>query len=171
MSEPQIPRLGFWLTASVLGNLVLVGLLAGIFLNAPPKPGRDGRPDLRGAQISREDREVVRALMRESFEAGREAMVARRLAERRVAETFRAEPYDQAGARAAHEELREADRKARDIMADRMFEGMPELTPAQRALVARVVSGNIEKRGMRSERLEAWRERREEIRTDGEAPR
>jgi len=170
MSQPKVPSPRFWLTVSVLGNLVLAGLLAGIFLNASPKPGRDGRPDHRGAQISREDREVVRALMRESFEAGREALAARRLAERRIAETFRAEPYDEVAARAALQDLREADRKASEIMADRMFEGMPELTSAQRALIARLMSGNLEKRAMLSERLEARRERREEIRKAGEAP-
>lgn len=171
MSEPQVRRFPFWLTLSVLGNLVLVGLLAGIFLNAPAKSGRDWRPADRGAKVSSEDREIVRALMRESFEAGREAMAARRLAERNLAETFKAEPYDEAAARAAHAELREADRKARDIMAESMFEGMTQLTPEQRALVAKIMSGNLEKRGKRGERLEKWRERREEMREGGEPPR
>ena len=43
-----------------------------------------------------------------------------------------------------------------------MFDGLAELSPAQRALVAKIMSGNMEKRGKRGERLEKWRERRGE---------
>jgi uncharacterized membrane protein len=171
MSEPQVRRFPFWLTLSVLGNLVLIGLLAGIFLNAPPKPGKDWRPNGPGPELSAGDREAVRELMRESFEAGREAMQVRREAERNLADTLKAEPYDEDAARAALAELREADRIARAIVADRMFEGLDELSPEQRALVAKIMSGNLEKRGKRGERLEKWRERREEMREGGEPPR
>lgn len=169
MNEPQVRRFPFWLTLSVLGNLVLIGLLAGIFLNAAPKPGRDWRPHGPGPQLSAGDREAVRDLMRESFEAGREAMQVRREAERNLADTLKAEPYNEEAARTALTELREADRTARDIVADRMFEGLDELSPEQRALVANIMSGNLEKRGKRGERLEKWRERREE-RREGEGP-
>lgn len=171
MSEPQVRRFPFWLTLSVLGNLVLVGLLAGIFLNAPAKAGRDWKPDDKAPEVSREDRETVRALMRKSFEAGREEMAARRAAEQKLADAFKAEPYDEAAARAAHAQLREADRKARDVMAESMFEGMGDLTTEQRALVAKVMTGKLEKRGKRGERLEKWRERREEMREGEEPPR
>lgn len=169
MSEPQVRRFPFWLTLSVLGNLVLVGLLAGIFLNAPPKPGKDWRPDGPGPELSAGDRDAVRELMRESFEAGREAMQVRRAAERNLADTLKAEPYNEEASRAALAELREADRTARDIVADRMFEGMDELSPDQRALVAKLISGNLEKRGKRGEKIEKWRERREQ-RREGEGP-
>lgn len=164
MSEPQVRRFPFWLTLSVLGNLVLVGLLAGIFLNAPKRPdwgrGNPGAPP--GFELSNEERDGVRQLMRASFEAGREPLEARRAAERRLADALRAEPYDEAAARAALSSLREADRLARDAVADRMFDGLDELNPNQRALVAKIMAGNMEKRGKAGERLEKWRERRKE---------
>jgi uncharacterized membrane protein len=164
MSDPQVRRFPFWLTLSVLGNLVLIGLLAGIFLNTPPGPDRDrggpGGPP--GFELSQKDREGVRELMRASVDAGREALRARRAAERGLADALRAEPYDEAAARAALSALREADRIARDTVADRMFDGLDELNPNQRALVARIMSGNMEKRGKAGERLERLRERRQE---------
>jgi uncharacterized membrane protein len=164
MSDPQVRRFSFWLTLSVLGNLVLIGLLAGIFLNTPPGPDRDrgGPGEPPGFELSQQDREGVRQLMRASFDAGREALRARRAAERSLADALRAEPYDEAAARAALATLREADRIARDTVADRMFDGLDELNPNQRALVARIMSGNMEKRGKAGERLERLRERRQE---------
>ncbi len=163
MSEPQVRRFPFWLTVSVLINLVLVGLLAGVFLNAPAKPdhGRGGHGDRPGSELSREEREGVRKLMRASFESGREAMDVRREAERNLADALRADPYDEAAVRTALASLREADRIARDIIADRMFDGLDELNSNQRALVARIMAGNMEKRGKTRERLEKFRERRE----------
>jgi len=171
MSEPQVRRFPFWLTFSVLGNLVLIGLLAGIFLNAPSKSGKDWRKDRPGAELTAEDREAVRELMRASFEAGREAMQVRRAAERNLADILKTEPYDETAARSALNELRAADRAAREIVADRMFEGLDELSPEQRTLVAKIMTGNLEKRAKRGERLEKWRERREQRREGAEPPR
>lgn len=162
MSEPQVRRFPFWLTVSVLGNLVLLGLLAGIFLNAPKPPRHDARGDRPHITLSEGDREAVRQLMRESFEAGREAMEVRRAAERTLAETLRAEPYNEAAARAALANLREADRAARDIVADRMFDGLGELSPDQRALVAKIMAGNLDKRGKRHDKIKKFQEMRGE---------
>jgi len=141
----------------------LLGLIAGIFLKAPPKGGPDRDPgrDRPGIELSAADRAAVRTLMHESFEAGREALEARRGYERRLAEVLKAEPYDETAARAALADLREADKVARDIVADRMFEGLGDLSPDQRELVAKLIGGNLEKRGKRHDRLEKFRERRE----------
>ncbi|WP_291201961.1 periplasmic heavy metal sensor [Hyphomonas sp.] len=165
--QPQVRRFPFWLTLSVLGNLVLIGLLAGIFLKGPAghDPGRDRGKGGAGIELTEAEREGVRQLMRESFEAGRDAMAARREAERELATVLRAEVYDDAAARAALMRLRETDRVARETVGNHMFDGLAELSPAQRALVARIMSGNMEKRGKRGERLEKWRERRDQ-RTD-----
>ena len=163
MSEPQIRRFPFWLTLSVLGNLVLLGLVAGIFLNAPPRfdKGRDRGGEAPRIELTDAERDGVRKLMRESFEAGREAMAARRVAERQLAEVLRAEVYDDTAARAALSRLREADRVARETVGDHMFDGLADLSPEQRALVAKIMSGNLEKRGKRGERVDKFRERRD----------
>lgn len=170
--QPQARRFPFWLTLSVLGNLVLVGLLAGIFLKGPlgHDPGRDRGKGAHGIELTEAERDGVRQLMRESSEAGREAMVVRREAERELAEVLRAEVYDDAAARAALTRLREADRAARDTVGDHMFDGLAELSPSQRAMVSKIMSGNMERRGKRGERLEKFRERREERKADRTEP-
>ena len=71
-----------------------------------------------------------------------------------------------AAAKLALTRLRETDRVARETVGNHMFDGLADLSPAQRALVAKIMSGNMEKRGKRGERLEKWRERRDE-RKDG----
>ena len=63
--------------------------------------------------------------------------------------------------------LREADRIARDKVADQMIDGLDELNPDQRAMVAKIMSGNMERRGRAGEHLEKFRERRMERREDG----
>jgi len=169
MSDPKARRFPFWLTLSLLGNLVLVGLVAGIFLNAPAKSdwSRAGPGAPAAIELSDGDRAGVRRLMRSSFEAGREALVIRRVAERNLADAFRAEPYDEAGIRQALAALREADRIARNKVADQMIDGLDELNPDQRAMVAKIMSGNMERRGRAGEHLEKFRERRMERREDG----
>ena len=62
----------------------------------------------------------------------------------------------------ALDELRKADEVSRDIVARNMLDGMGDLTPAQRGLVARLMAGNLERRGGHHEKLEKFRERREE---------
>jgi uncharacterized membrane protein len=168
--QPQVRRFPFWLTLSVFGNLVLIGLLAGIFLNGPPHkgPGRGhdkGQPRI---ELSDTEREGVRELMRESFEAGREAMGVRREAERELAAVLSAESYDDAAARAALARLREADRVARETIGNHMFDGLADLSPAQRAMVSRIMSGNMEKRGHRGERLKKHKEERDNQPSDAQ---
>ena len=161
MSEPQVRRFPFLLTLSVLTNLVLLGLIAGVLYKARPvdPPPRGERP---GFELSREDRDAVRQLMRASFEAGRESLEARHAAERHLVEVLCAETYDEAAARVALDELRKADPVSRDIVARHMLDGMGDLTPEQRGLVARLMAGNLERRGGHREKLEKFRERREE---------
>jgi len=164
MNDVPKRRFPFWLTLSVLGNLVMIGLIAGILLKGPYKAGSDKPPPRPGVELSDADKQVVRELMHESFEAGREAMDVRRNAERKLAEVLGAETYDEAEARAALAALRDADMAARSIVTDRMFEGLDDLSPEQRALVGKIMAGNIDRRG---DRREKWKERREK-RRDGE---
>jgi uncharacterized membrane protein len=161
MSEPQVRRFPFLLTISVLTNLVLLGLIAGVLYKARPEPPPPAgeRP---GFELSREDRDAVRQLMRASFEAGRESLEARHAAERHLVEVLSAEPYDEAAARVALAELREADEASRDIVARHMLDGMGDLSSEQRGLVARLMAGNLERRGGHRGKLEKLRERREE---------
>lgn len=172
MSDPGARRFPFWLTVSVLSNLVLAGMVAGIFLNSPAKPGwsRSGSGQPAVIALSDEDRAGVRRLMRSSFEAGREALGARRAGERRLADALRAEPYDETGVRQALAALREADRIARDKVADHMIDGLDELNPDQRAMVARALSGSLERRSREGERLETFRERQRERRNEDAGP-
>lgn len=172
MSDKPVRRFPFWLTLSVLGNLVLLGLLAGIFLKAPKpvhKPHGDRHPHI---ELTEAEREGVRDLMRESFEAARPVMEARREAERALAEALKADPYNEEAARAALARLREADRAAREAMGDHMFDRLATLSPDQREVIAAIIAGNMEKRGKRHKKLREFKERREEMREqhEGEMP-
>jgi uncharacterized membrane protein len=160
MNDLPKRRFPFWLTLSVLANLVLLGLIAGLFLRAKPGPDHRRGPSPPGLELSREDRAAVRQLMRASFEAGRDEMAARREAERSLAAVLAAEPYDAAAARAAFGQLRDADRRTRDAITEGIVEGLDELTPQQRQLVAKIMHGNLERRGEGGGRLERFRERR-----------
>lgn len=164
MSEPQVRRFPFWLTLSVLANLVLLGLLAGIFLKAPKPVHPRGHVERPPIELSDEDRAEVRLLMRESFEAARPAMDIRREAERALAETLKAEPYNEDAARAALAHLRETDRTAREIVGNHLFDHLDTLSPEQREVIALMIAGNIEKRGKRHEKIKKFRENR------GDAP-
>ena len=168
MSDKPVRRFPFWLTLSALGNLVMLGLLAGIFLNAPKpdeKPRGERRPHM---ELTLAEREGVRDLMRESFEAARPAMEARREAERALAEALKTDPYNEEVSRAALSRLREADLAAREAMGNHMFDRLGDLSPEQREVIALVIAGNMEKRGKRHKKFRDFKERREEMREERE---
>lgn len=172
MNETPKRSFPFWLTLSVLGNLVLLGLIAGIFLKSPPKRdfGPFGGPGRPGMELSQEDRKAVRELLRDSLETGRAQIEAGRKAERHFVDVLTAEPFDEAAARAALQELRAADRLARDTVANNMLDGLSELSPEQRALVAKLMANNLEQRSKRHERFQKFRERRDERRREDDEP-
>ena len=173
MSDAPKRRFPFLLTASVLTNLMLVGLLAGIFLRSPPRPlpGPGGMPGGPGLELSQDERDEVRQLIRDSLAGGRPHIEAGREAERKFVEILTAEPYDKVAARAALAELRAADRLARDTVANMMLDGMDELSAEQRGLVAKLMANNLDKRRQRHERFEKFRERRDERRLEeGDRP-
>jgi hypothetical protein len=168
MTDAPKRRFPFLLTVSVLGNLVLIGLLAGIFLKSPPPrpPGPGGMMGGPGAELSQDERGAVRQLLRDSLAEGRPQVEAARQAERKFVKILTAEPYDEAAARAALDELRAADRLARETVSNRMLDGMDELSAEQRGLVANMMATNLEKRSKRHERFEKFRERRNERRRE-----
>lgn len=173
MNDTPKRRFPFLLTVSVLGNLVLLGLLAGIFLKSPqsPRHGPGGMQGGPGFELSQEERDVVRQLLRDSLAEGRPQIEAGREAERRFVKVLIADPYDEAAARAALDEFRAADRLARETVSNRMLDGMDELSAEQRALVAKLMANNLEKRSKRHERFEKFRERRDERRREeGDTP-
>ena len=168
MNDTPKRRFPFLLTASVLGNLVLIGLVAGIFLRSSPRPppGPGGMPGGPGFELSQHERDVVRRLLRDSVAEGRSQIEAGREAERKFVEILTAEPYDETAARAALAELRAADGTARDTVANRMLDGMDEVSAEQRGLVAKLMANNLDKRMQRHDRFEKFRERRDERRRE-----
>lgn len=151
-------RLPTWLTPAALGvsllvNLALGGYVAGQHLRAdPPRQERsedrprferpDGMPE-----ISREDRREVRALMRQGIQSAQTELAARREAERRFALVLAADPFDGEAAEVALRELRDADVMLRDRIGLEVLGGIRELSPAQRAWVAWMLSGPKDNHG------------------------
>ena len=148
MTETARKPVAFWLIASVLVNMILIGLVAGILLRPGhgPAQGRE-RPFVAG-QAADEDRRAVRAVMATGIQASQAEIEARRQSETAMVALLRAEPYDPVAAAAALAAFREADCKARDAAAAAIFSELAELTPEQRALAVRVLgSGSDRRRG------------------------
>ncbi len=146
MTDPARKPLPFWLFASVLINMILIGLIAGLFLRPGHGPAHGpGRP-FEAGEISREDRLAVRAVMARGIEASRAEIAARRNAEEAMVATLRAEPFDPDAARIALEAFRTADCEARDAAAGAIFSELNDLTADQRAIAVRILASGPDRR-------------------------
>ena len=145
MSETRSTRrIPFWLTLSVMANLLLVGLLIGMALRGPgfgPGPeGMEGRrpPMLEGANP--EDRKVVRKMMMETFHSAEAEMEDRRVVRETLGEALQIDPYDPEAVRRAFASLRIADEAVHSKIQESLVHRMGELTLDQRKSLADMLS-------------------------------
>ncbi|KCZ58941.1 periplasmic heavy metal sensor [Hyphomonas chukchiensis] len=159
MSETRpTRRIPFWLTLSVMANLLLVGLLIGMALRAPGygrgPGGMDGRrpPMMEGA--SQEDRMVVRKMMMESFQSAEKEVENRRAVRQTLGEALQIDPYDPEAVRRAFASLRIADETVHSKIQEALVHRMGDLTLAQRKSLAEMLSREPgEDRGRRRLRM------------------
>ncbi|KDA02876.1 periplasmic heavy metal sensor [Hyphomonas oceanitis] len=145
MSETRpTRRIPFWLTLSVMTNLLLVGLLIGMALRSPmhgrgPDGGDGPRPPmLEGA--SQEDRMVVRKMMMESFRSAEKEVEDRRVVRKQLGEALQIDPYDAEAVRKAFASLRIADETVHATIQESLAHRMGDLTLAQRKSLAEMLS-------------------------------
>ncbi len=149
-----------WLiAASFMLNLALGGFIAGNLLrgqmSSQASPGQGtagiGRP---GELLSPADRQEVRRLLRDATEAASGELSQRRQAERRLVQALSGEPFDEAGARAAFTEVREADAALRDRIGTEVLTGLSGMSPQQRRIVGLILSRAGERERRRPGRSE-----------------
>ena len=143
MSETRpTRRIPFWLTLSVMANLLLVGLLIGMALRGPvhgPDGGDGPRPPmLEGA--SQEDRMVVRKMMMESFRSAEKEVEDRRVVRKQLGEALQIEPYDAEAVRRAFASLRIADETVHATIQESLVYRMGGLTLEQRKSLAEMLA-------------------------------
>jgi uncharacterized membrane protein len=145
MSETRPKRqIPFWLTLSVMANLLLVGLVAGALLRGHPGgPAPDGMrgdrpPMLEGA--SREDRVLVRRIMMEAFRSAQSEVENRRGARASLAEALQIDPYDREAVRRAFVGLRKSDEAVHSEIHETLVDRLDELGIEQRKALAEMLS-------------------------------
>lgn len=161
MSEPARPRrTPWWLIASVLLNVLLVGVVIGDRL-AERRAGPDGeitspghhRGEMRLARgllstLPEEDRREVGQMFVSSMIANRELFEARREARSAVRDALASDPYDEAGVRAALEGLQQADRNLQAALQDTLAGQLAQLSPGQRRALGEMITED-DRRGPR----------------------
>jgi len=112
-TTPASPRrVPFWLVISLMANLALVGLVAGMMLRAGPQQNtRDAGSHERFAWASRSDgnRDAIARVFREAFQASIAERKGRDASRRALAEAVTSDPYDSDAVRKAFADLRKAD--------------------------------------------------------------
>lgn len=145
-------RLPLWLIASILVNVLLIGLIAGHQLGS--KPGRGGSdgpggpggpPEMRMAgaiveSAAPEDRAAIRRAFAQALRQSRPLREARDVARRAVGEAISAEPYDAAAVDAAFAELRAADDALRAGVQSVLAVQLGEVSAEQRAALAETLT-------------------------------
>lgn len=138
---PQKRQLPFWLMLSIMVNLALLGLAAGLFINrGDHRPHKAMDRHAEHMSISHEDRRFVGKVIREAFTAAEPEMQARREAGKALGIVVAADPLDMEQVRAAIAKMRKADEALHDALDGALVPRLEDLTPRQRAVFARTLS-------------------------------
>lgn len=162
-----------WLGPALLGslalNLFLIALMAVPLVMGPPDGHRRGHFGMSGMyhsfkELPREDRQAIRDAMRGHFPAIRPHLRDMGAARTALADALAADPYDEAAARAAFDEMDASMRKMTSVTRDAMLDGFAKLTPEQRQRMAQAMrdEGSRYKKHLRDRREENREENREE---------
>jgi uncharacterized membrane protein len=138
-------RISFWMTISLLFNLLLLGLVVGMLVRQVPETSRrDDRPRF-ARDIDPETRRAMFGLMRESYRESRSERDARNEARARLADALKADPFDAEEARAAFEGLRTADNAVHATTHQAMIARLETLPPEQRRAMADLLARGPER--------------------------
>lgn len=133
-------RISFWMTVSLLFNLLLLGLVAGMLVRQLPDQGRaDDRPRL-AQEVSPETRRAMFGLMRDAYRETKPLRDARDAARRNLAEALKAEPFDADQVSQAFADLRAADNSVHAATHQAMIGRLAALPPEQRIAMGELLS-------------------------------
>lgn len=165
MSDAPVKRqIPFWLMLSVMVNLALFGLVAGLLIKrADHRPPKFSGKHIERPDVSREDRRFVGVVIREAFVAAEPEMRARREAGKALGVAVAADPLDMDEVRAAIVEMRAADEALHDALDGALLPRLETMTAEQRAIFAIALSRDpgdmIRKRG-KGDKRGKWRDKR-----------
>lgn len=134
--RPASPRrLPFWLVISLMANMALIGLVAGVLLRpAPPSP-RGG--DTRFAWVPKDgDNAAIGRVLHEAFGASRQERMERAGVRKALGEAVAKDPYDEAAVREAFQTLRAADDSVNTATQEAMVKLLADLPLEDRKRVA-----------------------------------
>lgn len=146
-------RWPLWLIGSLMANMILVGLLSGLLMQAGPKGTPDRPPRERISWGDRDDgsRQAMRRVFKEAFKASAEERTARVESRRQLAEAVIAEPYDADAVREAFRKLRSADDAVNEATHEAMVNLFASMSEEERQHVAQILrrgpGGHKPKRG------------------------
>lgn len=146
-SSRKIP---FWLVISLMANMMLLGLLAGVLLRPkPPTPTFDRRHE-RFVWVPKEgaERDVIMGVLREAFKASAQPREARNAARKALAEAVTKDPYDEQAVLDAFDLLRSADDAVYASTHREMARLFGDLTLEERTRMARFLMRGPREREM-----------------------
>jgi uncharacterized membrane protein len=150
-TTPVSPRrVPFWLVISLMANMALVGLVAGLLLRTGPSQVSPGsRPPERFVWASRDDgsRNAIEMVFREAFQASDAERKARDESRKALAIAVTSEPYDAEAVRKAFASLREADDSVNQATHEAMVDLFATLPLEDRKHMARILTHGPGDRG------------------------
>ena len=138
-------RISFWMTISLLFNLLLLGLVVGMLVRHIPDRGhREERPRL-AQDIDTESLRAMFGLMRESYRESRTERDARNAVRAQLADALKADPFDAEAVRAAFADLRAAEGSVHAATHKAMIARLEALPPEQRRAMADMLARGPER--------------------------
>ena len=144
-------RISFWMTMSLLFNLLLLGLVVGMLVRQIPDRGRQAERPRFAQDIAPETRRAMFGLMRESYRDSRSERDVRNQARIELADALKAEPFDPERVRTAFAKLRAADESVHAATHAAMIARLEALPTEQREAMADLLARGPE-RGERNRR-------------------
>ena len=150
-TTPASPRrVPLWLVISLMANMALVGLVAGLLLRSGPRQALpESRSPERFVWASRDDggRDAIAMVFREAFQASDAERKGREEARRALAKAVTSEPYDADAVRKAFASLREADDSVNAATHEAMVDLFATLPLEDRKHMARILTHGPGDRG------------------------
>ena len=139
--KPASPRqVPFWLVLSLMVNMMLVGLLAGLVLRPGPSGPVAREPVERFAWARRDgDNAPIALVLREAFEASEAERQDRVTARKALGEAVARDPYDEEAVRKAFASLRTADEAVNASTHEEMVKLFARLPVDERTHMARIL--------------------------------
>ena len=143
-SEPR--KQSYWLIASILINILLIGSLGGYLLGGGGSESRAGNSRGHHAELMPDkatdaDKKAVRAVMRSAFKETAVERAASREARQELAAAIDSDPYDVATVRAALAKMRMTESAVQEVIHESLASNMSDLTRRQRQGVVRALKG------------------------------